>query len=88
MLHKRTLGFDRAAEEPAKRLRANLTDLYASGAASAERTRTLFEDASSASAQYFADLQNLHPGKNVARDLSRRLTKHSKWPKPYWSMQG
>jgi hypothetical protein len=71
---------------PAKRFKADATELFLSNTLSAERTQDLFNNA------YFMDKGSVeefvkdykHKGtKNVARDIRRKMKKGSKWPSQY-----
>ena len=78
MFSKNALS-ERDSEQPKKRLRSNLSDLYLSGTISGLRAATLFTDASVAGAANTADLAD-RESKNGQRDLRRKLLKNSKWP--------
>ena len=67
---------------PEKRLRRNVSDLFLSGAISAGRAATVFQDAEFDGATGVADLA-VNEGKNAQRDLVRKLMKGSKWPPLY-----
>ena len=89
MWHKKHRLADPEAP-PGKRLRENLVDLYASGDIPGDRAQSLLEDAGefarSVGSHELQDLRaSAHAGgaKNVARDLRRRLLRHSKWPSVY-----
>ena len=66
---------------PKKRLRANLADLFLSNTVSAERASSLFKDGE------IEDLQEVGAkdshGKNLSRDLKKKLLRGSRWPKVY-----
>ena len=70
------------SDRPDKRLRRNVSDLFLSGAISAGRAATVFQDAEFDGARDVADLA-VHEGKNAQRDLVRKLLKGSKWPPLY-----
>ena len=69
-------------DRPDKRLRKNVSDLFLSGAISAGRAATVFQDAEFDGATGVADLA-VNEGKNAQRDLVRKLMKGSKWPPLY-----
>lgn len=76
-----------AEPEPKRRLRANLADLFLSGAVSADRYQEIINDADLAGAAHLQDL--VHPvGKNTSRQVRRNLLKQSKheWPDIYTAM--
>ena len=75
---------------PAKRLRDNLVDLYASGGIAGDRAQSLMQDAGdfalSLGSAEFQDLRGSQApgaGRNQDRDLRRKLLKRSKWPPVY-----
>ena len=70
------------SDKPDKRLRRNVSDLFLSGAISAGRAATVFQDAEFDGATGVADLA-VNEGKNAQRDLARKLMKGSKWPPLY-----
>ena len=70
------------SDRPDKRLRRNVSDLFLSGAISAGRAATVFQDAEFDGATGVADLA-VNEGKNAQRDLVRKLMKGSKWPPLY-----
>lgn len=70
------------SHRPDKRLRRNISDLFLSGAISAGRAATVFQDAEFDGATGVADLA-VDEGKNAQRDLIRKLLKGNKWPPLY-----
>ena len=70
------------SHRPDKRLRRNISDLFLSGAISAGRAATVFQDAEFDGATGVADLA-VDEGKNAQRDLIRQLLKGNKWPPLY-----
>ena len=73
-----------------KRLKENLTDLYASGEIAGERAQSLFDDAGDfARSLGSSDMQSLRgkrtagSSKNKDRDPHRCLLKQSHWPPLY-----
>ena len=77
---------NRAALDPALRLRANLEDLWLTGHESGERMRTVFEDAShyDPHCQDYAraGASGKFPG-NINRDLRNKCVKGMHWRTPY-----
>ena len=89
MWHKKHRQQDPHAP-PGKRLRDNLTDLYASGEIAGDRAQSLFDDAGDFARSLNSDeMQDLRgkrtagSSKNQDRDLRRRLLKRSHWPPIY-----
>ena len=89
MWHKKHRQQD-AAAPPAKRLRDNVVDLYASGEVAGQRAQSLLDDAGDfARSMGSGDLQELRgrrsagSAKNQDRDLRRRLLRRSRWPQTY-----
>ena len=89
MWHKKHRQDDPQAP-PGKRLKENLTDLYASGEIAGERAQSLLDDAGDfARSLGSSDMQDLRgkrtagSSKNKDRDLRRRLLKRSHWPPMY-----
>ena len=82
MLSKNSRGYNAEALPAAKRLRANLGDLFLSGHVSGLRGSSLFADAEAAGAEA---CEGLGGGtiKNAHRDLLRRLKKGNQWPPHY-----
>lgn len=70
------------SDRPDKRLRRNVSDLFLSGAISAGRAATVFQDAEFDGATGVADLA-VNEGKNAQRDLVRKLMQGSKRPPLY-----
>lgn len=82
MLSKHSRAYKTESVPPAKRLRRNLEDLFASNIVSGSRAQELFNDAAAAGDQSVRTL--LGPcGHNAARNLKRRLLKGSLWPSLY-----
>ena len=89
MWHKKHRLTDPQAP-PGKRLRDNLTDLYASGEIAGDRAQSLFDDTGDFARELNSDeLQDLRgkrtagSSRNQDRDLRRRLLKRSHWPPIY-----
>jgi hypothetical protein len=69
-----------------KRFRNNLSDVFLTGAVSAQRTQTLFSDALKAGADHVDHLAAVKSeGRNQSRDLMRQLNRHRNWPNIYES---
>ena len=72
---------------PDQRLRHNVASMFLTNEISSVRTQSVFQDADASGAQHVGDLakvgRNGRLGKNLARDLKRKLLKESAWPKPY-----
>ena len=87
MFSKRGRAWDDAQLPPNQRLRRNIADLYLNNDVSAARAQTLFADAQAAGAPNMGDLAKAGKsgslGKNLSRDLMRKLLKNSRWPPPY-----
>lgn len=87
MLPKKEIDSKRKAVPKQKRLRHNVADLLLGNHVSALRASTLFQDAEDASAAHVSDLAAVgsksKSGKNLSRDLRRKLLRDSLWPKPY-----
>jgi len=74
-------GPDRDDPDPAKRLKANLDDLFLSNIISGERTGTFYSDGSAAGLQPFHKMAKISKDKkNAHRNILRALTRYSKWP--------
>ena len=76
MFHKRPIFNKDKALEPAKRLKANLEDLFLGADVPASRAQSLFADA----AVHDPSCENLGKagaGSHAARDLTRKLKKKS-----------
>ena len=83
MFSKSKLVSERSgSDRPDKRLRRNVSDSFLSGAISAGRAATLFQDAGYDGAQGVADLA-VHEGKKTQIILVRKPMKDSKWPPLY-----
>ena len=76
-------------DDPNKRLRANISDLFLANHVSAERAQSLAQDAVDAGASQMADLARAGNAgaskKNVHRDLLRACLKGNGWPRLYWA---
>ena len=83
MLSKRAKGYDTSSLPPAKRLRQNLADAFLSNEITGTRAQELFNDAQAAGASNVKDLAGGTSSKNAARNLKKKLSRYSKWPKPY-----
>jgi hypothetical protein len=87
MLSKNSKGYNAAALPPAKRLRANLGDLFLSGHVSGLRGKGLFADAEAAGAEACEGLgagtASRWSAGHAHRDLLRRLKKGNQWPPQY-----
>ena len=87
MLSKRARPWQDDSLPPDRRLRSNLSDHFLSNDVSSSRAQSLFDDGELAGARHVADLaavgQRGSLGKNLARDLKRKLLNSSNWPKPY-----
>ena len=84
MFHKRALPDEN--EDPRKRFRENLADLFLSNDVSGQRAVSLFADAELAGCANVKDLAKGSKFKgNNSRDLTRRLTKRRLWPKLYFT---
>ena len=69
---------------PAKRLAANVRDLYASNTISCRRTQMFVNDMEDASVQHLpAKVRRNLDHKNLARNLRKGMLKHCMWPKEY-----
>ena len=88
MFSKRPLPNMQGVPE-SKRLRTNLSDLFASNLVSGARAQTLFNDARLAKASCISDLATVgNKGKaanNCSRDLRRKLLKGNHWPPLYYA---
>ena len=68
----------------ARRFRANLSDLFLGGDISGTRAASLVQDAQAAGTRHLSDLAHTPAtSSNHHRDLLRRLSKDSLWPKVY-----
>ena len=82
MLSKLARCYNKEALPAAKRLRANLGDLFLTGQVTGGRGQELFEDAEAAGAEGCRKMGG-STQKNAHRDLLRRLKKGSQWPPHY-----
>lgn len=85
MYSKNAFLTGRDSEQPEKRLRSNLADLYLAGAVSGQRAASLFADADAAGASHVDDLK-VTEGGNSHRDLRRKILKGTCWP-PLYTLQ-
>ena len=84
MLSKRAKGYDASTCPLEKRLRLNLADAFLSNDITGVRSQEIFNDAQAAGAAHVADLASSSScPRNAARDLKRKLSRYSKWPKQY-----
>ena len=83
LLGKRARAYDRSELPPGQRLRHNIADLFSSNAVSGIRAQELFNDAAAAGDEACAPLRSRGHGGHEARDLRRRLLKHTLWPESY-----
>ena len=83
MYSKRPLP-DKDQLPPARRLRANLADLFLSNEVSGARAASMFEDASVANPRHVKDLAKVNKV-HATRDLRRKLAKRSQWPQLYYA---
>ena len=89
MFSKTARPCDASAVPPAKRLRRNLVDLYASNELSATRAQELIDDAADAGVEDCQSLRRRNRAtttskkKNCARDLRARLLRGCRWPRTY-----
>mgnify|MGYP007018355561 CR=1 FL=1 len=87
MFGKRERAWEENALPAARRFRANVADLFLSNDVSANRAQSLFADGQASGARNVQDLaaagQGGRLGRNLCRDLKRKLLKGSAWPKPY-----
>ena len=73
----------RTEQEPNKRFRNNLADLFLAGGVSALRTTSLFRDAAEANTENVSDLASVSMGPHAQRDLQRKLLAGNAWPQLY-----
>ena len=84
MWSKRSLGFETDRISRARRLRANVADLFLANDISGSRATSIFNDAHAAGAAHVDDLARTPAGSSHAhRDLLRRLSKGVQWPDVY-----
>lgn len=87
MFHKRQLQDDLQSMPPEKKLRADMMDLFLNNNISANRAHQLCQHADMAGASGFKDLSKIGVKdkwkRNLRRDITRKLIKHSNWPSPY-----
>ena len=82
MQSKHERAYDPAETSAAKRLRLNVSDLFASNTVTGKRTQELLNDAAE------GGVDDCRPWRkrittNTARDLRRKMLKKSQWPKLY-----
>lgn len=82
MLSKNKRPYDPNELPPDKRLKSNLTDLWASNTISSSRTQEIFNDVADAGVQHFHHLKR-PLDTNCARNLRRGLLKRNMWPGSY-----
>ena len=82
MFSKRQKPYDEAVP-PARRLSANIRNLYASNITSGRRAQTLINDANSAGVEHLPAPVRDPDNKNLARSMRRSFVKYSKWPSEY-----
>ena len=82
MQSKHERAYNPAETSAAKRLRLNVSDLFASNTVTGKRTQELLNDAANAGVD---DCRPWRKGitPNTARDLRRKMLKNNKWPKFY-----
>ena len=90
MLSKRSLGYDKDAVSPSKRLRANIMDLFLSNDVSGIRTQGICDDAyhfrPDSDFDYLRRAGNYGKLPNhVHRDLLKKAFRKSKWPSLYYA---
>ena len=89
MFSKTARPYDASAVPPAKRLRRNLVDLYASNEMSATRAQELVDDAADAGVEDCQTLRRRNRAtttnkkKNCARDLGARLLRGCRWTRTH-----
>jgi len=84
MLSKAARPYDPEELPPEKRLRRNLQDLLANNVISGSRAQELFNDAAAAGDRNCRPLTRHGPlSHHAARDVRRRLLKHTMWPSLY-----
>ena len=85
MFSKRGRGYDDDDVPEEKRFRRNMADCFLTGGLSGQRAQSLFNDAKAAGTSDVADLQGSSKTPNASRNLIRRLSRRTKWPKEYVS---
>jgi hypothetical protein len=85
MFSKRGRGYDDEDVPEEKRFRKNMADCFLTGGLSGQRAQSLFNDAQAAGASDVADLQGPSKASHASRNLLRRLSRRTKWPKEYVS---
>ena len=86
MFHKRAAPDYAEADSAAKRLKANIQDLWLGNDLSAPRVASIFEQAAAAGVAGMGEFACTTSGKNLARDMTRRILKDNKgnkWPPLY-----
>lgn len=85
MLGKHRIGPQRDEVPAAKRLRVGLERAFVGNLLSGSQAQKLLVDAGlpGSSKECALATRRVSSEKNVARDLSARLMRHSSWPKPY-----
>ena len=86
MFGKRVRPWQEDSGPPRQRLRSNLADLFLGNDISSVRAQSLFQDGQASGAAGLSDVaatQGGRLGKNLCRDLKRKLLKGSAWPQPY-----
>ena len=69
----------------AKKLKANIADLFLSNDISAKRAQTFFQQAAAAGLHEMHSLGKTGSQKNVHRNLLKKLLKGNKWPDLYYA---
>ena len=85
MFSKRGRDEKQEQEDAAKRLKADLADLFLSNEVSAQRAHTTFRNVDQCGVPGFQKLARTGGLKNKARDLTRQLLKGNKWPSMYYA---
>lgn len=85
MFGKRTLPYNPDSLPPARRLRANIRELFASNTLSGTRVQSLVNDMADAGADGIMDLRRGVSGAHSARFLRGRFMKFNQWPPLYWA---
>ena len=84
MFHKRAGPDYEGRDTAAKRLRANIADAFLSNEISGHRTQSMFDDGAEAGLRVMQRLADPKAAAkkhgHTARNLRRKLLKHSKWP--------
>lgn len=84
MLSKNQRPYDVSELPPARRLRPNLQDLFASNQISGSRVQEIINDVAAAGNDDFERLRGPLGG-NASRNLRRSFLKRSQWPHIYWA---